>query len=650
MSPEQVRGELVDPRSDIFSFGLVLFELLTARHPFRRDSAVETMNNIAKEPTPHLKIRGLQYPAIERLVRHCLEKKPDDRFQAARDLLYSLETLIPEAAPRRAWRRWLGVALAMAAVAAIGAAGVTTWRAAKNERTFVPAARYRQLTYRSGELTRARFTPDGHTYVFSAAWDDQPPEPFVAITEGVGARPLGLPRASVLSIAAGGEMATLLDGARLAIVPLGGGGAPREVATDVVDADFVPGTSTLAAIRRVDGEDRVELPLGRVIFRSRSRLDRMRVLPGGERVALTEHPTPSDDGGRVAVIDTRGGLRALTRTWSSLRGLALSGDEVWFVASDGGGMCELRAVTLEGRERPLATVPGELSIDDVRDGKTLLRVSRYRQTLMARVPGASHERSFTWLDYSLAVDLSADGRTLLFGETNQGGGPAYSIFLRRVDEPLAVRLGEGLPLALSPDEKWVLALAQAPVHPLVLVPTGAGSPATLAHDEIDHLAARWLPDGKRVMFLGIAPGGRPRLYLQAIEGDAPRPVGAEGMSEHFAISPDGAEVAVADEAGAVWRVPLDGGAPRPLTGLSPRQVPLRYTRDGALLVAVPDRIPLAIDRLPAGGRREPWKLISPAGPGWRSRIFVAIAADGGSYAYSYTRNLEELFLVDGLVR
>jgi hypothetical protein len=122
------------------------------------------------------------------------------------------------------------------------------------------------------------------------------------------------------------------------------------------------------------------------------------------------------------------------------------------------------------------------------------------------------------------------------------------------------------------------------------------------------------------------------------------------MSEHFAVSPDGAEVAVANEAGVVWRVPLDRGAPRPLTGLSPRQVPLRYTRDGALLVAEPDRIPLAIDRLAADGQRAPWKVISPADPGWRSHIFVAIGADGGSYAYSYTRNLDELFLVDGLVR
>jgi hypothetical protein len=650
MSPEQVRGQTVDLRSDIFSFGLVLFEMLSGRHPFRRDSGVETMNNIAREPAPPLLIHGLAYPAVERLVRHCLEKQPDDRFQSARDLVYTLETLIPEAAPRRAWRRWLGVALATAAVAAIAAAGVTAWRAAEKARTFVPAARYRQVTYRSGSIRHARFTPDGHTYVFTAAWDDQPPEPFAAITEGAGARPLGLPRASVLSISASGEMATLLDGARLAIVPLGGGGAPREVATDVVDADFVPGTSTLAAIRSVAGECLLELPLGHVVFRTRAELRTLRVLRDGEHAALLEHPTPGDDGGHVVAIDARGARSELSRGWASLHGLALAGDEIWYTANDGGGMTELHGVSLDGRDRLVATVPGDLTLTDVApNGQALVTVHHSRQALMALVPGAPQERRFTWLDYSLAVDLSADGRTLLFGETNQGGGPAYSIFLRHADEPLAVRLGDGLPLALSPDEKWVLARPQLLPHSLVLVPTGAGTPVTLTHDAIDHLDGRWLPDGRRVIFLGAEPGRRPRLYVQAIDG-APRALGDEGMTAHFAVAPDGAEVAVADTAGAVWRVSVEGGTSRPLAGLLPRQVPLRFTRDGALLVAEPGRVPLAVDRLLPDGHREPWRVIAPADPGWGSLIFLAPSVDSRFYAYSYTRDTDELSLVDGLLR
>ncbi|HTO89084.1 MAG TPA: protein kinase [Thermoanaerobaculia bacterium] len=94
MSPEQVKGQPLDPRSDIFSFGSVLYEMLSGRRAFQRDTVAETMAAILKEDPPEISESGRKVsPALERLVRHCLEKSPESRFQSVRDLAFALESL-----------------------------------------------------------------------------------------------------------------------------------------------------------------------------------------------------------------------------------------------------------------------------------------------------------------------------------------------------------------------------------------------------------------------------------------------------------------------------------------------------------------------------------------------------------------------------
>ena len=92
MSPEQVRGEVADHRSDIFSFGCVLYEMLSGRRAFRRDTSVQSMNAVLSEDPPDLGTANTDAPPLlERVVHRCLEKDPDLRFQSARDLAFSIE-------------------------------------------------------------------------------------------------------------------------------------------------------------------------------------------------------------------------------------------------------------------------------------------------------------------------------------------------------------------------------------------------------------------------------------------------------------------------------------------------------------------------------------------------------------------------------
>jgi TolB-like protein/Tfp pilus assembly protein PilF len=141
MSPEQVRGEPADARSDIFSFGSVLYEMLTGGRAFARDTGAETMTAILKEEPPEIAAMGREVPAgLDHLIRHCLEKTPEERFQSARDLAFDLKMILTTSgiprpgavAARSAWRAGHTVATAcVAAVAILGslvALNVGGWR------------------------------------------------------------------------------------------------------------------------------------------------------------------------------------------------------------------------------------------------------------------------------------------------------------------------------------------------------------------------------------------------------------------------------------------------------------------------------------------------------------------------------------------
>jgi eukaryotic-like serine/threonine-protein kinase len=306
MSPEQVRGQPADHRSDIFSFGAVLYEMLTGRRAFRGDSAVETMSAILKEEPPELSSSGKVLPAgLERLTVHCLEKRPEDRFQSARDLVFDLESISgptslgsgAQAGPpageegRTRAALWMG-----AAVALVLAGGVGYLAGLRKGAPLAPS--YRQVTYRRGLVTAARFAPDAGTLVYSARWEGAPEEVFTARLDTPDARAMGMEGARLVGVAATGEMAVAHDkagptGATLARVPLTGGSL-RDVATGVGEADWARDGSAFA-LTRFQSTFLLEYPAGRTLVESAVPLASPRISPDGRRVAFIEHPILGDD-------------------------------------------------------------------------------------------------------------------------------------------------------------------------------------------------------------------------------------------------------------------------------------------------------------------------------------------------------------------
>src|SRR3954454_4537204 len=510
MSPEQVRGKSADARSDIFSFGAILYEMLSGKRAFHGDSAADTMSAILKEEPPDLVETNRNVsPALERVVRHCLEKNPAERFQSARDLSFNLEALtdvssssrgslraVPE---ERSNRRWLVPLLA-------GILLIASWAgvyrlAGKGKVASNPT--FHEITFQNGSIWDARFAPDGQTIVYGAAWDGKPQEVFSTRFDSSDSRPMGLSPAQILAISSKGEMAVALHPANsrpfaqagtLARVPLAGG-APREVFENVMWADWTPDGQSLALVRPSSGGNaHLEFPPDNVIYEPKAWVSQVRFSPNGEFLAIADHVAGGDDG-RVVILDTRGNSKATSSYYSSVEGLAWAaeGKEVWFSAVPSGSARSVYGLDFSGKERLIYRSPGGLTIHDIsKTGLVLLTTEKARVRISALPPGESQERSLSWFDWSLLLDMSGDGKTIVFSESGEAVGSNYSIFLRKTDGSPAVRLGDGNFGALSPNGKWVVAAVGAPIK-LMLLPTGVGEPKQLTNDKAEPFSYGWMP-------------------------------------------------------------------------------------------------------------------------------------------------------------
>jgi DNA-binding winged helix-turn-helix (wHTH) protein/WD40 repeat protein len=557
-------------------------------------------------------------------------------------------------------------ALSGIAIATLAILGFT-WRLVPRHGDGSTSSQFQRLTFDLTELGDARFTPDGASVVYSAGWHPHAVNIYSQRLAAPGRQQLGITNSMLLAISPQAELAVLglaanPDSPRsemgmtgtLARVLLNGL-APRELLPDAEAADWSP-NGGLAVVRRIGNKARLEFPIGHVLYENSGCITTPRFSPTGDSIAFLDHPVATDDRGSVAIVDLNGNKRTLSGFWESLRGLAWSphGEEVWFAATRSGVTRVLYAVTSNGSERQVMTVPGGLSLRDIsHEGRVLISRDNERVGIEFVDSSKSEPRDLSWEDLSMATDISPDGKRILFGAEGENSGFSYQVGLRPTDGSAPVILGQGVAQSLSPDGKWALSVMPPPNDQIVLLPTGAGSPKTLERGAVEHYSfkgAKWFPDAKQIVFVGSEAGHGPRCYVQSVEAGRPRAFTPEGMML-CSVSSGGRILALSEDSQAHLYNSQYSEQPEKEFKFEPDEFPSGWTSDGrSLYVIQTSRLPAAIERFEiASGHRTLWKQLPlPPARTENKSEGVVITPDGRSYAYTFSNHSSDLYVVQGL--
>jgi len=523
-------------------------------------------------------------------------------------------------------------------------------------------ARFTQITFERGQVSSARFAPDGHSVLYTAQWGKRPPMLFLTNTVSPESRALGFIEFVLASVSRRGELALLtrqgvtpIAGSVLSRVPMNGG-APVLVDRNVMSADWSSDGSTVALVRAVEGVNQIEFPPGHVLYRTPGWLGSIRVSPRNDTIAFFEYPLRHDDAGRLAVVDITGTHRNLTDLWTSASGLAWhpATGEVWFTASRESEDRSLFAITQAGKLRLIGKIPGTAALRDIApDGRLLISRDDRRLEMAALLPGESEERDISWLDWSRAVDISADGRLVLFDESGIAAKGKYISYLYRAADHSVLRLGDGLAMGLSPDMKDALLLRADDRTRLRLLPITGGKPREVDPCGLEYQWAKFFPDAKSLLALASAPGDRLRLYRIPLHGGGkPVAISPPTVARNVAIAPDGTHVAVLNSDGKLVVYPADGiGPPRAIPALDPL-APILWPAPNFLYVQRQrtfSEFPAVVSQLRLiSGDSKVWKEFGPRDAvGINAVTRILISQDQKSYVYSYRRVFSELFTVDG---
>ncbi len=664
MSPEQVRGQAVDHRADIFALGCVMYEMLTGRRAFQRETSAEAMTAVLREDPVDPATFGRPIPqGLDRLMRRCLEKRPDDRLQSARDLAIALDAVslsetstnqAPVAAPPGGRSRPIAIA---AAAAVLLVAAFSYWGA---KRTASPATdafpEFTKLTFRRGLVSGARFASDGRSVLYSASWDSAPMRVYTTVPGSARANTAELHEAQLLAVSPSNELAVMLKPAlgllnsvgTLARAPVGVG-APRAVLEGVQQADWSKGEE-MAVVRTTLGHSRLEFPIGTVRYETSGWLSAPRISPGGDSIAFIEHPIDGDDRGWPSIVDLKSGAkRDLAKEFGTLSGLAWrpDGNEICV----GGGASIYCLDTNGGEPRRVFRGMSRLFLEDISADERILAVSVGLQGAARAGLRGGGEVDIGETPAIVPIDIDPRDGRVLFESID------YGVYLETPGQGPAVRLGDGIPLGLSPDGAQVLNLSPGQPTELTLIPTGPGSLISLPRGSIQrHATAVFAPDGKRIVISGAESGRGSRLYVQDLPGGDPRPISAEGVrlppNQPRLVSPDGEFVAALGPDQMIALYPLKGGEPRPVVGIEAGFRPIGWTHRPGVLFVTPEaltrRTPVFRHDV-ATGRREVWREVGPADPiGSPLTIRVQVTPDGSGYAYLYFLPTAELVLIDGV--
>jgi eukaryotic-like serine/threonine-protein kinase len=668
MSPEQLRAKPVDHRSDIFSFGAILYEIMSGSRAFRGETEVDTMTAVLREEPPAAQLDDVAIPAgYQDIIRHCLEKEPENRFQSAKDLVFALQTLSGSSpvrtlpSPRPKTRTISALPWALAAVAAATA----LLALAELLHPAVKPPGYKRLTFDAGTVYTARFAPNGQSIVYSAAWNGKPVQLFTTVGDSTLTQPLNLTDANLLAISSGNELAVVLRGTHngqletvggmLARAPLAGG-SPKEVQADVRWADW-DSRSELAVVHDVDGHSRLEYPIGNVLYQSTGSISNIRFSPQGDKIAFMNHPGLWDNRGVVCVVDLAGTVHTLTHEWESEQGVAWrpDGKEIWFTAIEKGTNLNLMAVTLAGKVRTLLDLPMGITLQDISpDGHVLIALNTKRLAMALGTLGKGQDTELSWHDWNVAKDISRDGQFVLFEDASEAAGPGYAVERRKLDGSLPTRLGNGSAGGLSPDGKWAISVSDGPPQHMTLLPIGAGQPRPVDISGLEHIQngwARFLGEGQRLIVNGNESGHtNNRCYVLDIAGGKPKAVTPEGTA-CGPSSPDGRFVVGVGPNSAVAIYPVEDGLPRSVPGLEAGFVPVQWSSNSSFLYGYrPGELPSKVYKVEIStGKQTVVQQLRPEAPAGVVTVSPVIASrDGTHFVYSYNQTLSVLYLISGL--
>ncbi|HLV86656.1 MAG TPA: protein kinase [Candidatus Sulfotelmatobacter sp.] len=666
MSPEQLRGKSVDHRSDLFSVGAILYEMFSGERAFRGETDADTMTAVLREEPPEQPLQKALIPVpYQEVIQHCLEKNPEDRFQSAKDLNFAFLTLTGASGksgfrPQSFRMRSRGSLLPWLIAAGLA---VIALAALFVPRSPAPPPSYHRVTFESGTVYSARFTADGQSIVYSAAWNGRPVQLFSTVGNSLLAQGLNV-NGTLLAISPANDLAVVLGGTHsgqletingmLAISPLAGG-SPREVLSDVRWADW-DATGQLAVVHSVEGHSRLEFPVGHVLYQSGGWISHIRFSPRGDKIAFLDHPALWDNRGTVCVVDLKGQVRTLSPEWESEHGLAWrhDGSEIWFSAVDRGNSLNLMATTLKGKIRNVLTLPvGTLLQDVAADGRVLVSLTNKRLAMGFASTDSKEDVDLSWHDWDAAHDIARDNKAILFEDASEAAGAGYVVALLRLDGTLPIRLGEGSSGGLSPDGKWAIAISVGKAPEVRLLPTGPGEPRTVDVTGLAHVNngfARFLEDGRRITLDANEAGHAVRCWLLDISGGQPRPITPEGTL-CGASSPDGRYVIGFGPNSSIALYAIDGGTPPALPHFNPQFHPVQWSADGSLLFGYHyGELPSRIYKVEiASGRETLLKELRPEVPAGVVLVApVVVSRDGTHVAYSYNQTLSMLYTISGL--
>jgi len=677
MAPEQVRGQTVDARADVFAFGAVLYEMVTGQRAFQRDTAADTMTAILTQDPPELTgSRPDLSPALDRIIRHCLEKNANERFQNARDIAFALEALsgstvsgagaaaaVGKAGPSR------GTLVMAAAVAGAlvlgGVAGYLGRGGSAATEAGIASVSYQPVSFEKGFVFAARFAPDGRTIAYSADWDGQSRDVFVTSLDTREYRPLGFRGADLLGMSRTGELA-ILTGSKFTLgsvyYRLGTlstasmvGGTPRPEVEHVRFADVGP-DKAMAIVRDDGRRQTMEYPVGQVLLESPSELAPFvtpRVSPTGEYVAFFDMRAPTAI--RVRVYDRAGTSVAesgpLTDWWS----LAwASPNEVWFAAAEtAGSQTAIYGLDLGGRQRTVYRAPGSITLHDISaTGDVLVSFDRGSRRVELLAIGSAALQDRTWRDDNYPAAIAAN-HALLLNSSGDSGGPKGSVYFWPPDQSQPVRIADGAGLALSPDAKKALVASIESSPTISIVPTGAGQAQILNLGPVESVSGGgWVPDGRLIVQVSRQGAGREALLLEA-DGSNPRALLPSGVTlpegAGNPISPDGRQIVAARDTGQLMLCSIGDSACQPAPGVANDDRLAGWSADGHSLFVCPSRPDnFEVDRVDlTSGRRSMWKMLTPLQPAVSGLRWVAVAPDG-TVVYGYGRAASQLYLIKGL--